>query len=122
MDDRAGGKWRGVHEGGDGEMGEFAQTQVGDGDEVGGGSEAAGGALGLLEQAVHGFDEGVGAMVEHAAHDAVEVLLVATGRQGQVLPFGNPTKARNSQAGLSRLRGFKPAPGRRPALGPPSAW
>ena len=68
-------------------MDELAQTQVGDGDEVDGGSEAASGALGLLEQAVHGRDEGVGAMVEPAAHDAVDVLLE---RGGQALEGVEP--------------------------------
>ena len=50
-------------------MGELAQAQVGDGDEVGGGSEAARRAFGLLHHPVHGLNEGVGAVIEHAAHD-----------------------------------------------------
>src|SRR5450631_3877688 len=56
-------------------MRELAQSQVGNRDEVGGGSVAAGGPLGLLQEPVHGLDEGVRAVIEHAAHDALEVLL-----------------------------------------------
>ena len=39
-----------------GQMLELGHSQIGDGDEVGGGTEAARSAFGLLEQAVHGLD------------------------------------------------------------------
>ena len=61
-------------------MGELAQAQIGDGDEVGRRSEAACGAFGLLHQPVHGFDEGVAAVIEHASHDRVEVGLERGGQ------------------------------------------
>ena len=54
-------------------MCELGHAQVSDGDEVVGRSEAAGGALGLLQQAVHGLDEGIGAVVHHAADHPGEV-------------------------------------------------
>ena len=63
-------------------MRELGQPEVRDGDEVGRRSEAARCAFGLLHQPVHRFDEGVGSMVEHAAHDGVEVL-----RQGSSQPL-----------------------------------
>ena len=51
----------------------FAQTQVGNGDEIGCCPEALGSALDLLHQAVHDLDKGVAAVIEHAAHDRFEV-------------------------------------------------
>ncbi len=45
---------------------ELAQAQIGDGDEVGCGPETARGALGLLHETVHGFDEGIAAVIQHA--------------------------------------------------------
>ncbi len=54
---------------------ELGHAQVGDGDEVLARPEAARGALGLLHLPVHGLDEGVGAVVDHAAHDRVEAVL-----------------------------------------------
>ncbi len=44
---------------------ELGHAQVGDGDEVRRGADAA---LGLLEQSVHGLDEGIGAAVGHRPH------------------------------------------------------
>lgn len=52
---------------------ELGHTQVSDCDEVLDVSESSGGPLGLLEQAVHRFDIGVAAPVEHAAHHTAEV-------------------------------------------------
>ena len=54
-------------------MRKFAQPQVGDGDEVGGRSEAPGCAFGLLHQAIHGLDEGVATVIEHSAYDGIEM-------------------------------------------------
>jgi hypothetical protein len=51
------------------------QAQVGDGDEVLGRAVSARCALGLLKLPVHRLDEGVAAVIEHAAHDRVEALL-----------------------------------------------
>jgi len=62
------------------EVPELAQSQVGDIDEVGCGPEAARGAFGLLHEAVHGFDECIAAVVEHAAHDGVEVRFQGCGQ------------------------------------------
>ena len=47
---------------------ELGHAQVGDGDEVLARPEAARGALGLLQQPVHRLDEGVAAVIDHAAH------------------------------------------------------
>ena len=58
----------------------LGHAQVGHGDEVLDVAEASGGGLRLLEQAVHRFDVGVAASVEHAAHDAAEVLLQGEGQ------------------------------------------
>ena len=59
---------------------ELGHAQVGHGDEVLDVAEASGGGLRLLEQAVHRFDVGVAASVEHAAHDATEVRLQSEGQ------------------------------------------
>ena len=59
---------------------ELGHAQVGHGDEVLDVAEASGGGLRLLEQAVHRFNVGVAASVEHAAHDAAEVLLQGEGQ------------------------------------------
>jgi len=56
---------------------EFGYAQIGDGDEIGHGAEAA---LGLLEHSVHGLDIGVAATVEHAAHHAGQALLEGDGQ------------------------------------------
>ena len=61
-------------------MFELGHAQVGYGDEVLDVAEALGGGLRLLEQALHRFDVGVAASVEHAAHDATEVLLQGEGQ------------------------------------------
>jgi len=61
---------------------ELAHAQVGDADEGCRVLEAAGGTLGLLQQAVHGFDEGVAAVLEHASHNRIEVA-----RQRGTQPF-----------------------------------
>ena len=50
---------------------ELGHVQIGDGDEVGRRAEPARGALGLLQQTVHGLDEGVGSVVDHSPHDGV---------------------------------------------------
>ena len=47
-------------------MFELGHTQIGDCDEVRGGPEASGGALGLLQQAVHRLHVGIAAVVQHA--------------------------------------------------------
>ena len=56
------------------QMFEFGHAQVGDGDEVACCAEASCGALGLLEQAVHGFDKGVRSVVDHSPHDGLGAL------------------------------------------------
>ena len=61
---------------------ELGHAQVGDGDEVGRCAKAPCGALGLLQQAVHGLDEGVGSVVDHAPHDGLGAL---GDRAGQLL-------------------------------------
>ncbi len=72
----------GRHQGVLRQMLELGHAQVGHGDEVLDVAEASGGGLRLLKQAVHRFDVGVAASVEHAAHDATEVFFQ---REGQ--PF-----------------------------------
>jgi hypothetical protein len=52
-----------------------AQSQVSNGDEVGRGSKSACSSFGLLHHPVHGLDEGVASVIEHAAHDRIEVRL-----------------------------------------------
>jgi len=54
-------------------MRQLAQSQVSNGDEVGRGSKSACSSFGLLHHPVHGLDEGVAAVIEHAAHDRIEV-------------------------------------------------
>ena len=61
---------------------ELGHAQVGDGDEVGCGSVAACSSFRLLQQSVHGLDEGVGSVVNHAAHHRIDVL---DDRLGQLL-------------------------------------
>ena len=61
-------------------MRELAQTQTGDGNEVGYSPESSCSALGSLQQPVHGFDEGVAAVIEHAAHHRVKVSLQGVGQ------------------------------------------
>src|ERR1019366_3305195 len=58
-----------------GQMLESGQPQVGNGDEVLARAKAPCGALGLLQQPVHGLDEGVAAVIGHAAHHRAEALL-----------------------------------------------
>ena len=67
---------------------ELGHTQVRDGDEVRGGSEASGSTLGLLQQAVHRLHVGVAAVIQHAAHHPIEALLQ---RSGQLLERIEPT-------------------------------
>ena len=50
---------------------ELGHAKVGDGDEVGRGAEAPCGTLGLLKQAIHSLDEGVGSVVDHSPHDGL---------------------------------------------------
>ena len=61
-------------------MFELGHTQVGDGNEVGRCAEAASGPLGLLEQAVHGLDEGIRAVVDHAPDDGIGALANGLGQ------------------------------------------
>ena len=56
-------------------MRQLAQSQVGNGDEVGRVSKSACCSFGLLHHPVHGLDEGVAAVIEHAAHHRFEVRL-----------------------------------------------
>lgn len=51
------------------------QPHVGDGEEVLGCAVSARGALRLFELAVHRFDDGVAAVIEHAAYDRGETLI-----------------------------------------------
>ncbi len=69
---------------------ELGHSQVGDGDEVGCGSEAASGALGLLQQAVHSCDEGVRSVIDHSPHDGLGAL---SNRLGQLLERLKPAAA-----------------------------
>lgn len=62
------------------QMGQLGHAKVCDGDEVACRSEASCGAFGLLQQAVHGFDEGIGSVVQHAADHASEVGLQGLGQ------------------------------------------
>ena len=75
---------------------ELGHAQVGDGDEVLARPEAARGALGLLQQPVHRLDEGVAAVIDHAAHHRVEPLLE---RGGQLLERLEPAAPRPAQPG-----------------------
>lgn len=58
---------------------ELGHPQVSDGDEVLGRPEATGGGLGLLQEPIHGLDEGIAAAIEHAPHHAVEALMPLLG-------------------------------------------
>ena len=78
-------------------MCQLAQPQVGNGDEGGRCSEAAGRPLSLLQHAVHGLHKGVGSVVEHAANDAVEVLLE---RRGEPLEWIKPAAPRPADPAL----------------------
>jgi len=72
-------------------MPELGHAQVSDGDEVRAGSEAACGPLGLLQLTVHGFHEGIAAVIHHPPHDGVEALLE---RGGQFLERLEPASSR----------------------------
>ena len=72
--------WDRRHEQITGQMFEPGHAQVGDGDEVAHVAESARGALGLLHQAVDGFDVGVAATVEHTANDAFQMRLQGLGQ------------------------------------------
>jgi len=77
------------------------QALIRGGDEVLGGTVSACGALGLLKLPVHRFDEGVAAVVEHAARHRIEAAL---DRGGQLLERLKPTAsgpARRRSQGLS---------------------
>src|SRR5664279_2098970 len=71
-----------------GQMREPGQPQVGNGDEVLARAKAPRGALGLLQQPVHGLDEGVAAVIGHAAHHRAEALLDGG---GEFLEWFEPT-------------------------------
>ena len=58
-----------------GQMLELGHPQIRDGNEVGRCSEASGGALGLLQQAVHRLHIGITSVVQHAAHHPTQALL-----------------------------------------------
>ena len=60
-------------------MRELAQTQIGDGNEVGCSPESSCSVLGLLHQPVPGFDEDHASVIEHAAHHRVKVSLQGGG-------------------------------------------
>lgn len=74
-----------------GQVLELGHAQISDGDEVDGRLEAARGALGLLKRPVHGLDEGVGAVVDPAAHDGLKAL---GQREGELLERLRATAAR----------------------------
>ena len=78
------------------QMLELRHPQVGDRDEVRAGSETACRPLDLLQQAVHGFHEGVAAVIHHPPHHGVEALLE---RGGQFLERLEPASTRPTQPG-----------------------
>ena len=59
---------------------ELGHPQIRDGNEVGCRSEPSGGALGLLQQAVHRLHIGVTSVVQHAAHHPSQALLQSGGQ------------------------------------------
>lgn len=61
----------------------LGHAQVGDGDEVAACPEAPSSALGLLQQPIHGLDEGVAAVNDHASDDRIEALLEGGGPRSQ---------------------------------------
>ena len=88
-------------------MGELAQAQVGDGDEVGCRPKAAGRALGLLHQAVHGLDEGVATMVLPLAADLDARLVQSPTRtNGTFAPAKHDSEHRQERLGF-RVESFQ---------------
>lgn len=81
-------------------MGELGHAQVDDGYEVGGRAKAHGRALGPLEKAVHGLDEGVAAVIEHPTRHGVQALL---GGDGQLLEWLEPAAPRPTPPGPGAL-------------------
>lgn len=61
----------------------LGHAQVGDGDEVVACPEAPSRALGLLQQPIHGLDEGVATVNDHASDDRIEALLEGGGPRWQ---------------------------------------
>ena len=81
---------------------ELGHSPVGDGDEVGRSTEAAGSAFGLLQQAVHGFDECIRAVVGPATHHSVRAFGDGL---GQLLERIEPASPGPTQPGACRTWG-----------------
>jgi len=72
---------------------EFGYSQVSNGDEVSTRPEAARGAFGLLQQAVHRLHEGIAAMIEHPTDHRIKV---AAHGGGELLEGLEPASPRSS--------------------------
>lgn len=92
---------------------ELGHAQVCNGDEVGAGSEAACGPFGLLQQAVHRLDEGVAAVIGHAAHHGVEPVLQGAGQLLERLEPAAPSPAQPGPQFRGGLIGVVVFPGAR---------